>query len=33
MLISNGLMGFDVEAGIEDQEKLISDLINLAVPD
>ena len=37
MLICNGLMDFnvgvgDVELGIEDQETLIADLINLAVP-
>jgi len=32
MLISSALMGFDVEASIEDQETLIADLINLVVP-
>lgn len=32
MLISNALMDFDVELGIEDQETLIADLINLVVP-
>jgi AcrR family transcriptional regulator len=32
ILISNTLMDFDVEAGIEDQESLIADLIDLVVP-
>lgn len=32
MLISNALMDFDVDAAVEDQETLISDLINLVVP-
>jgi AcrR family transcriptional regulator len=32
MLISNSLMDFDIEPGVEDQETLIADLINLVVP-